>query len=184
MFLSATEIAQSREHALRNFLGLSSASIEASQRLATLFSATGRQALEYNSQLLPNLDSSQIGSASALHAFAWVEILDRMRRMTEEALEIVGEAHKAMIRSAEAQVCVFDEIAFASIRRASKTSPWEAEQVLIAMKATLQSAEVALHEISTAAVESVEVLEQESARSIENLPSTKPARRKRQSAPK
>lgn len=183
MFLSANEIARTREHALNNFLGLSSAGIEATQRLAELFSATGRDAIAYN-QLQQPPEHSQIAALTKFHAIAWRENTARLSRMAEGALVILGEAHKAMIRSAEAQICVFDEIAFASIRRATKSSPWEAELALNAMKSTLQSAEQTLHGVSAAAIETFEIAEQEAHQALEHLAEKKPAPRKRQAARK
>lgn len=184
MFLSANEIAQSREHALNNFLGLSSACIEASQRLTDLFSATSREAIECSSKHLPSLHHKQMASVIEIRSAAWLENAARAGRMLEGALEILGATHKAMIRSAETQVCVFDEIALASIRRATKTSPWEAELALNAMKTTLQSAEQTLHGMSAAAIETLELAEEEVHQAVGSLAESKPAPRKRQAARK
>lgn len=183
MFLSANEIAQSREHALNNFLGLSSIYFNASQRLAELLSASSREAIEYSSKQLSDIDFGET-SATELQTAAWVDSAARASRLLEETLEIVGDTHQAMIRNAEAQICAFDEMAFASIRRASKTSPWEAELALSTMKSTLQSAEQTLHGMSDAAVETVKLAEQEAHLALENLAEKKPAPRKRQAAPK
>lgn len=183
MFLSANEIALSREHALNNFLGLSSVYFNASQRLAELLSSLSREAIEYGSKQLSDIDFGKTPAAE-LHTAAWLDSTARASRLLEDTLEIVGDTHKAMIRNAEAQICVFDEIALASIRRASKTSPWEAELALNAMKSTLQSAEQTLHGMSDAAVETVKLAEQEAHQALENLAEKKPAPRKRQTTRK
>lgn len=184
MFLSANEIAQSREHVLNNFLGLSAAYFDASLRLSELISASGREAIEHSGKHLNVLSHGSLDTAPALHTTAWLDNTARAGRVLEEALEILGETHKAMIRSAETQVCVFDEIAFASIRRATKTSPREAELALNTMKSALQSAEQTLHGMSAAAIETVELAEQESRQVVESMTEQKPAPRKRQTASK
>ena len=55
MFLSAHEIAHSREHALSNFLSLSATYFNASQRLSELLSTAGREAIEYGGKQLSSL---------------------------------------------------------------------------------------------------------------------------------
>ena len=66
-----------------------------------------------------------------------------------------------MIEAAEAQVRVFDEIVLASIARVSNFSPRESEMAFDAMRSTLESAEHTLHGLSNAAIQTVELAEQE-----------------------
>ena len=99
----------------------------------------------------------------------------RASKLLDSAFEILGETHKAMIRTAEVQVRVFDEMVFASIQHAEKSSPWEAEIALQAMRTTLETAEHTLHGVSAAAIETVELAEQESHQLAGNA---KPARKR------
>ncbi len=187
MYLTTHEIAQTREHALNNLLGLSSACFEAGRRFSELFSASSRDAIQHGSKHCSLLGHGQIESMTQFPATLWVEQTARAARMLDGALEILGETHKAMIRSAEAQVRVFDEIAFATINRASKSSPWEAEVALRAMKTSLETAENSLAGMSAAAIETVNLAEQEGHQVAEALadqpgPARKrPAVRKRDS---
>lgn len=183
MFLSAHEIAESREHALNNLLGLSQACIEAGQRLSQLLSSTSREAIHHGSKHWSLFGHSRQESVNQAPFTAWLENAARASRMLDSTLEIIGETHKAMIRSAENQVRVFDEIAFASINRAARSSPWEAEIALNAMKSTLQSAEQTLHGISVAAIETVDLAEREVHQAAATIAESKPAARKR-SAPR
>jgi hypothetical protein len=180
MYLSANEIAQSREHALNNFLGLSSVCFNASQRLAELLSLSSREAVEFGSKHLSTIDHCQMATATELRTAAWLENAARAGRRLEEALEILGETHKAMIRGAEAQVCVLDEMAFASLRRVTRTSPWEAELALNVMTVTLQGAEQTLHGMSAAAIETVDLAQQEARQTVESLAEAEPAPGRRQ----
>jgi hypothetical protein len=179
MFLSAHEIAESRERALNNLLGLSAACIEAGQRLSELVSSSSREAIHHGSKHWSQFGHGQLESMTQFPATVWLEHNARASRMLDGTLEIIGETHKAMIRSAEAQVRVFDEIALASINRAARNSPWEAEIALSAMKSTLQSAEQTLHDISVAAIETIEPAEPEVDQAAENIVESKPAPRKR-----
>lgn len=180
MFLSAHEIAHSREHALSNFLSLSATYFNASQRLSELLSTAGREAIEYGGKQLSSLDQSRLASPPDITSTLWIDNATRAARMLEQALEIISEVHKAMIRSAEAQACVFDEMAFAALRRATKTSPWEAELALKAMKTTLEGAEQTLHGMSDAAIQTIDMAEREVQQVTTGIAESKPAPRKRQ----
>lgn len=179
MFLSAHEIARSREHALSNFIGLSAACIEATRRLSELLSSTGREVIHDGGEHLASFGYGQLESMTQFPASAWRENTARASRLVDSALEILGETQKAMIRSAEAQVRVFDEMVFAVINRAAKTSPWEAEIALKSMRTTLQGAEQTLHSMSDAAIETVALAEREAHQVVETLTESKPATRKR-----
>lgn len=179
MFLSAHEIARSREHALSNFIGLSAACIEATRRFSELFSSSSREAIQHGSKHFALFGHGQLESMTQFPASAWLEHSARASRLLDSSLEILGETQKAMIRSAEAQVQVFDEMVFAVINRTSRTSPWEAAIALSAMKTTLQGAEQTLHSMSEAAIETVDLAEHEAHQVVETLAESKPTPRKR-----
>lgn len=179
MFLSSQEIAQSRESALSNLLGLSAACIEANRRFTELFSSASRDAIQHGSKRLAVLGDAQGEPLPLFPATVWLESAVRARRLLDSSLEILGETQKAMIRSAEAQIRVFDEMVFASINRASRSSPWEAEIALRAMKSTLQGAEETLHSMSAAAIQTVELAEHEAHQAVEALADSEPAPSKR-----
>lgn len=178
MFLSAQEIALSREHALSNFIGFSEACIEATRRLSELLSTSCREAIQHGSKHFALFGHGQLESMTQFPASAWLEQTARASRLLDSSLEILGETQKAMIRSAEAQVQVFDEMVFAVINRTSKTSPWEAAIALSAMRTTLEGAEQTLHSMSEAAIETVELAEYEAHQVVETLAESKPATRK------
>ncbi|MBP6187953.1 MAG: hypothetical protein KA435_04055 [Azonexus sp.] len=182
MFLSSHEIARSREHALNNFLGLSDACIDAGQRFSELISTNTRNAVHQGGRHFAQVGHGQLETMFQLPVTAWLESAARASRLLDGALEIASEAHKAMIRNTESQVCMIDEMAFATINRATKTSPWEAEFFLQAMKASLQNAEQALHDISDAAIETVTPAENEAHQTTEVIAPSKPAPRKRAAA--
>lgn len=183
MYLSPQQIARTREQALNNLLGLSTTCLSASQRLADLFSAASRDALHLGNKQLTQFGHGQLESLTSFPAALWLEGSARHSKLLDAACEILGEAHKSLIQSAEAQVRAFDEIVFASIARAARNSPWEGEIALAAMRTTLESAEQTLHGMSAAAVETVRLAEDEvhqiSESLTENGETTRPTRRGR-----
>lgn len=183
MFLSAHEIARSRDRALTNLLGLSDACLEAGQRFSELFSSTGREAIHHGSKQWSLFGHGQIESMAQFPAAIWLENSARASRLLDNTLEILSETQKAMIRSAEAQVRVVDEIVFATINRATKSSPWELEIGLRAMKNSLETAEATLQDMSAAAIETVDLAEHEVHQLAKSVANTKPAARKRTASP-
>lgn len=155
MFLSAQQIADSRDHTLNNLLGLSAACLEAGQRFSELLSTAGRDALHHGSKHLALFGHGQLESMTQLPTTLWLEQSVRHSKLLDTAFGILGETQKTLLQTAEAQVRVFDEIAFATINRAARSSPWEGEIALTALRSTLENAEKALHEINVAAIESV-----------------------------
>lgn len=182
MYLSSHEIAQSRDHALNVLLDLSTACIDAGQRISSLLSATGREVVHTGSRHWSDLGSGQIVAMTQIPAAVWLESAARANRLLDGSLKIIGETHKAIILNAESQVRVVDEIIFATINRATKTCPWEAELPLQAMKLGLQSAELGLHDLSSAAIETVTRAEEEINQTGAIVAAGQPAPRKRATA--
>jgi hypothetical protein len=175
VLLSAHEIAQSRERALNNMLELAAAWIEAGHGLSTAVAAAGRASIEHGGRHWSLFGSARPDGVAQLPAALWLDNIARAGRLFDEALSILGDTQKALIRSAEIQVHILDSLAIAAIDRASKTSPWEAELALAAMKSSLQSAELTLHEMSEVAIGTVELAENESHQAVGALSVAGPA---------
>ncbi len=178
MLLTAQEIASSRNHTLSNLLGFSDACLEASQRLSQLLSASTREALQHGSRQWSQLGHGQWETASQFPVALWLDQSSRHGQIFDQCLEIFGAAQKQLIGSTENQVRVLDEIVFASIRHAEKSSPWEAEIALGALKTTLSAAESTLRGVSAAAIEAVGIAEQEAHQMLGSLDEHKAARKR------
>lgn len=157
MFLSAQEIAASREHALNHLLGLSASLLHGGQRLNELLAAAGRASIEQGSRHWSALGHGQVESLTRFPASLWLDALARSSELLEGTWAIVGDTQKALLRTSEGQIRVIDEIVFASLRHAEKNSPPEAELALGALRKTLAGAERTLQEINAAAIEGVEM---------------------------
>lgn len=176
MYLTAQEIANSRNHTLNNLLSFSDACLEAGQRISRLLTEAGREALQQGSRQWSQLGQGQWENVGQFPAAPWLAGSSQQGRWLDQWLHIFGEAQKSLIRSAEAQVRVFDEIVFATIRHSEKSSPWEAGIVLGALKTTLSAAESTLRGASATAIEAVEIAEQEAHEIAGSLADSKPAR--------
>ncbi len=161
MYLSAQEIAAHRNRTLSNLLGLTTACFEAGQRLNNLIAAAGRDAMHHGSRQLMAASHDQIDAMGQAPVNFWLAQSIRQGRLLDQACQIAGHAHKALIEGAEAQLRIVDDILLTGIRRGEKSSPWEVELALGALRHSLESAEKSLHEISRAATDSVERVEQE-----------------------
>lgn len=169
MYLTQHEIAQSRDYTLNNLLGLSAACLNAGQRLAELFSSSGRDALHSGSKHVSQFGHGQLEALTQFPATLWLEHSARTSKLLGNAYEIVGETHKMLVHSAEAQVRIFDEMAFSSLKRLEKISPREAEVALQAVRSTLETAEQAMHGVSA------EVIDDRGTSPAEPLPDEDPS---------
>lgn len=160
MLLSPHKITQTREHALNNLLGVSSACLDASQRMSELFAERSRASLGRSSRHIEQISSGNYDPLADAIRFLGQGSTDSSQ-FFEQFFEILGNTHKAMIEAAEAQIHVFDEIVLASISRLSNFSPRESEMTFAAMRSTLEGAERTLHGMSNAAIQTVELAEQE-----------------------
>ncbi len=168
MLLSPHKIAQTREHALNNPLGWSSACLDASQRMSELLSAGGRASLSRSRRHMDAVSSGEFDPLADSIRLMWHDKTES-GQFLDEFFEMLGATHKAMIEAAEAQVRLFDEIALASIERVSNFSPRETEMAFDTMRTSLAGAERALHGMSSVAIQTVELAEQEIHQLSDNL---------------
>jgi len=178
MYLTQQEIAQTRDYTLNNLLGLSAACLNASQRLAELFSSSGRDALYSGSKHFTQFGHGQLEALTQFPATLWLEHSARTSKLLGTAYEIVGETHKMLVHGAEVQVRVLDEVACSSLKRLEKSSPWEAEIAIHAVRSTLETAERAMHDVDAVATGDRETNLAEIQPTDENLSETTPSKSK------
>ena len=159
MYVSQELLHHSREQTLNNLLGLSTAYLTASQRLSEVFAAAGRDTLHHGSKQLAQFGHGQIDSLAQFPAVLWLEGSARQSRLLDAASTIFADTHQALIRTAEAQVRLFDLLVYSWIHHAEQSSPWEGEIALAALRTSLESAETTLHGMSAAAIETVQLAE-------------------------
>lgn len=177
MYFSAQEIAANRNRALSNLLGLSSACFEAGQRLNNLLAAAGRDALHHGSKQLLTAGHDRIDAMAQVPVNFWLEHSIRQSRLLDQACQIAASAQKALIEGTESQLRIFDDILLTGIRRSEKSSPWEVELALGALRHSVESAEKSLHDITQAVTDSVDRVEQDIHDITESLEQEKNAKK-------
>jgi hypothetical protein len=178
MYLTQQEIAQTRNYTLNNLLGLSAACLSASQRLAELFSSSGRDALYSGSKHFAQFGHGQLEALTQFPATLWLEHSARTSKLLGNAYEIVGETHKMLVHGAEAQVRVLDEVACSSLKRLERSSPREAEIAIQAVRSTLETAEQAMHDVNAVVIGNCEASQTELQPTDENLTENTPNKNK------
>lgn len=161
MYLSAHDLIVSRDHTLNNLLSLSSACLEAGQRVADLAGCAGREALQHGGRQLTQFGHGQVESLTVLPISLWLDHGQRSTRLFDGLWRVLGDTQQRLLEAAEAQVRAFDGLALRFIEHADRYSPWEAAFTFQALRRSLQTAEQALHGVSAAAIGSVELAGQE-----------------------
>jgi hypothetical protein len=188
MYFPHDHFNQAHQHTLNNWLGLSTACLDAGQRISSLLATASRESLLDTGRHIARFTKGEFDGLANLPAALWLNHSARSIKLLDEAFATLGETHKFLIQSAEAQVAAFDEIVFGTIDRSAKYSPWEIEIAFKAMHDTLESAEITLHQIGEAATQTVDLAEQEvhqiSASLTENSGEPKPAKRGRKTSTK
>ena len=169
MYVSQELLHHSREQTLNNLLGLSTACLNASQRLSEVFAAASRDTLHHGSRQLAQFSHGQVDSLAQFPTVLWLEGSARHSRLLDAASTILAETHETLIRTAEAQVRLFDQLVYSWIRHAENSSPWEGEIALAALRTSLESAETTLHGMSAAAIGTVQLAENNVHQVTENL---------------
>lgn len=173
MYISPREVADTRDHTLHNLLAASTAYIEAGERLTNLFARAGRDAIAQGGRQLGKL---ACGTLAAPAEF-WSDILPRTSgQLLEEAFDILGSTHSAVIQATQAQIRTCDQLLVTAIDRAAQSSPWEGEIALAVMKSSLQSAENTLQSLTNVAIQTVELAESQVKQVTDTLGEGAPAK--------
>lgn len=157
MYISPREVADTRDHTLHNLLAASTAWLDAGERLTDLFARTGRDLIAHGGRQMEKLAN---GHPLGLPSGLWLNSLPyKPAQLFEEALDIIGATHSAVVQATQAQIRACDQLLDAAIDRAAQRSPWEGELALTLVKSTLKSAGNTLQNLTEAAIQTVEKAE-------------------------
>jgi len=106
--LPPNEFPHTRAQILNDMLGMSSPWLGANQRLTDLLATFGRDTLYLGSKQLTQFGHCQLDAPSNFPTSLWLESRIRNTRLIDATYQILGEAQKSLIQSAEAQVRVID----------------------------------------------------------------------------
>lgn len=156
MYLTAHDIAQGRAQTLDNLFALADNCLNAGQRLAELFAANARHQLDAAAARWAEADPARPEALGELPTGAWIAHCERSGDLIENAIAVIGETHKAWLRSAETQIHIIDQSLLAGARHASRNGPWESQVALATLREQVASAENILHDANETLIERIE----------------------------
>ena len=175
MLLSAEEVSLARERMLNNMLALSVACLESARQLTVAAAAAGRSGFQLGGEHWSQLVGLRAEVAAQNSAAFVLDHVAQAGSLFEEAVLVFSETQKTVIRCSETQVRILDAMAVAAIERVRKTTPWEAELALDALSESLVTAAQAVHQLSEAAIGTVERLENGMRDAVVAKPKGRPA---------
>lgn len=140
-----------RSAALDGFAELSTILLRAGERYAALAARSGQQAIE------------SAATREDRPADSWLKSFGIVTSpvLLGEACAIACDTHAALIAVAEAQVQRFDQGVRSMLQHAADWSPWEGAIAFDALRASLNSAEHTVHEMTEVATQTIELAEKE-----------------------
>lgn len=148
MYLSASEIAHSRDQALQNLLAASTAYVDAGERLTALLARAGHDIIERAGHQVARWTD---GSAHKKPGDFWLGALPAdPARFWDETLGIFGDTYATMVEAAQAQVGACDRLLVAAIDRSTRAAPWEGEIALAMLRNTVAGVESSLNHLADA----------------------------------
>jgi hypothetical protein len=178
MYLTPNEIREARYNSLQLFSAVSNSCLDAGNRLSELFIDNTRQALAWSGELFAKTNYGfGLDGAETLTALLPSHPLSNSSRVQNEFFGILDETYKLLVQAAEAQIRICDQLLYYAIEHGSRTSPWEGEMALNTLRATVQSAEMALHGMTDTAISSAEIAEQQVKQVAESLTPSRPVKK-------
>lgn len=159
MYLSPTDIQQSRLHTLDSLHSVSQAWVDAAERLSELALRAGRQALEEGRLHLEELAESRPLGVDGLSLERLNDWRSESADLVSKCFEIVGDTQQAVLQMARDQVAVFDQLLMRQMEHAEKSVDASGEAAINHMKTALRQAETAFNELADAAAHGTESVE-------------------------
>lgn len=169
-FLSSSSAQAARSTQLDNLQRFSQILIDAAEKFVQLGNSLGEAILDDGSQ-------SSAMSSNPLSSFEnsthlWLELSKHhLPSFITNYIHIASQAHEEMVKLAEEQIRLSQQLVVVSLDKAKASVPWEAESLLKAMKSTVVLSSDALTQVSEASIKAAELVEEQVEKAI------KPARR-------
>lgn len=156
MYLSPTDIRQTRLATLDNLLAASQVLMDASGKLARLSLEASRQAVEDGREQLAQPQGFELPSVERLTAWRggsaeWIR----------EAFEIVGDAQQGLLAAARDQVAAFDSVLLRQMDRAALSADATGEAAIDHFRHAIREAETGFKELTDAATLGTELVEKQ-----------------------
>lgn len=178
MYVTPDEVREARSNSLELFSAFSNACLDAGDGFTELVLENSRQTLNWSEQFFATAGYgfSLHGSEAMMESLS-AHPLGNSSRMQEEFYRLLEQIYKAVLKAAEAQIRICDQLLFNAIEHANRATPWEGEIALNALRATVKSAEATLHGVTDTAISSAEIAEQQIKQVADSLSSVQPAKK-------
>ena len=169
MYLSSTDIQQTRLHTIDNLHLASRAWVDATEKLAELAMRAGRQALERGVSRMEALADTRefsFDSIALRHDNDWHA---ESASLVSEYFGIIGDAHQAVLHLAKQQVAVLDTVLLRQMDRAALSADANGEVAIDHLKTAIRQAESGFNELADAAARGTGMLEEQVRQASEAL---------------
>lgn len=161
MYLSPSEIQQTRLATLDNLHAASRAWVEATEKLAELALQSGRQLFEEGHGHLQNLASRDEIQLDALPLERLADWRADSANLVREYFAIIGDAQQSILQLARDQVAVLDQAVNRQLEHAARSADANGEAAIGHVKKVLRQAEAGFNELADAAARGADLVEEQ-----------------------
>lgn len=161
MYLSPSDIQQTRLATLDNLHAASRTWVEATEKLADLALRNGRQVLDEGRGHLQALAAQHEIKLDALPVERIADWRAESANLVRDYFGIIGNAHQAILQIARDQVAVLDKAVHRQLEHAALSADANGEAAIGHVKTVLRQAEAGFNELADAAARSADLVEEQ-----------------------
>lgn len=161
MYLSPSDIQQTRLATLDNLHAASRAWVEATEKLAELTLRNGRQLFEEGRSHLEELASRSEIKLDTLPVERLSDWRADSASLVREYFAIIGDAHQSILQLARDQVAVLDQAVNRQLEHAARSADANGEAAIGHVKKALRQAEAGFNELADAAARGADLVEEQ-----------------------
>lgn len=161
MYLSPSDIQQTRLATLDNLHAASRAWVEATEKLADLALQSGRQLFEEGHGHLQELASRSEIKLDTLPVERLSDWRADSANLVREYFAIIGDAHQSILQLARDQVAVLDQAFNRQLEHAARSADANGEAAIGHVKKALRQAEAGFNELADAAARGADLVEEQ-----------------------
>lgn len=161
MYLSPSDIQQTRLATLDNLHAASRAWVEATEKLAELTLRNGRQLFEEGRSHLEELASRSEIKLDTLSVERLSDWRADSASLVREYFAIIGDAHQSILQLARDQVAVLDQAVNRQLEHAARSADANGEAAIGHVKKALRQAEAGFNELADAAARGADLVEEQ-----------------------
>lgn len=165
-FLSSSSAQAARSTQLDNLQRFSQIVIDAAEKFIQLGNSLSEAILDDGSQSSAMSFNPLSSFESSSHL--WLELSKHhLPSFITNYIHIASQAHEEMVKLAEDQIRLSQQLVVVSLDKAKASAPWEAESLLKAIKSSVNFSSDALTQVSEASIKATELIEQQVEKAIQ-----------------